>query len=223
MHFLTRLSVAFTVEHNLRCSVPSRGDVLGEEAGVIVVRVGDSSQPKVADLQVTGGVQQQIARFQVSVQYIGGVNVLQAAEDLVEEVADVVIAQLLRLQQLVQVRLHEALHNVDVLHAADVGGANNVANVNDVLVLETGQDFNLSQCSLTVGLVLKGRDLLDGHLLLGDIVKCRAVKRERGHGESDLYHYKAELIRTGSPNQPHFLFAPPNGICLINHHSLDVN
>lgn len=39
-------------------------------------------------------------------------DVLQASQDLVEEVADVVVAQLLGLQQLVKVRLHQSLHDV---------------------------------------------------------------------------------------------------------------
>lgn len=45
-------------------------------------------------------------------QHVGGVDVLQASQDLVEEVADVVVAQPLGLQQLVQVRLHQSLHDV---------------------------------------------------------------------------------------------------------------
>lgn len=45
-------------------------------------------------------------------QHVGRVDVLEASQDLVEEVADVVVAQLLGLQQLVQVRLHQSLHDV---------------------------------------------------------------------------------------------------------------
>ena len=40
---------------------------------------------------------------------VGGVDVLEAAEDLVEEVADVVRRQLLGAQQLMQVCLHQTL------------------------------------------------------------------------------------------------------------------
>lgn len=47
-------------------------------------------------------------------QDVGGVDVLEASQDLVEKVANVVIAQLLGLQQLVHVRLHQALNNVAV-------------------------------------------------------------------------------------------------------------
>ena len=40
---------------------------------------------------------------------VGGVDVLEAAEDLVEEVADVVRGQFLGAQQLMQVCLHQTL------------------------------------------------------------------------------------------------------------------
>lgn len=39
-------------------------------------------------------------------------DILEAPKDLVEEVADVVVAQLLAFEQLVQVCLHQVLHNV---------------------------------------------------------------------------------------------------------------
>lgn len=52
-------------------------------------------------------------------------NILEAPKDLVEEVADVVIAQLLASEQLVQVRLHQVLHNVAEEDSRDpqVGGS----------------------------------------------------------------------------------------------------
>jgi hypothetical protein len=53
------------------------------------------------------------------------VYILEAPEDLVEEVADVVIAQLLAFKQLVQVCLHEVLNNVTEEDSRDphVGGS----------------------------------------------------------------------------------------------------
>lgn len=64
------------------------------------------------DLEVTGGVDEQVGGFEVTVQHVGRVDVLEASQDLVQEVADVVVAQPLALQQLVQVRLHQGLHDV---------------------------------------------------------------------------------------------------------------
>lgn len=57
-------------------------------------------------------------------QHVGRVNVLQASQDLVEKVADVVVAQLLGLQQLVKVRLHQSLHDVAGGEGARVKEAN---------------------------------------------------------------------------------------------------
>lgn len=65
-----------------------------------------------SDLEVTGGVDEQIGGLQVSVKDVGRVNVLQPTQDLVQKVADMIVAELLGLQQLVQVCLHQVLHNV---------------------------------------------------------------------------------------------------------------
>lgn len=64
------------------------------------------------DLEVAGGVDEKVGGFQVAVQHVGRVNVLEASQDLVEEVAHMVIAQPLSLQQLVEVCLHQSLHDV---------------------------------------------------------------------------------------------------------------
>lgn len=65
-----------------------------------------------ADLEVAGGVDEQVGGLEVTVQHVGRVNVLETSQDLVEEIADVVVAQPLALQQLVQVCLHQSLHDV---------------------------------------------------------------------------------------------------------------
>lgn len=87
-------------------------------------------------LQITRLVQQQIARLQVAMQHIGRVNVLEAAQDLVQEIADVIVAQPLRLQQLVQIGLHQALHDVHVTHAVYAVDAQNVADIDDLMRAE---------------------------------------------------------------------------------------
>jgi len=43
-------------------------------------------QPKVADLEVAVGVQEQVGRLQVAVQHVRAVHVLQAPQQLVQEV-----------------------------------------------------------------------------------------------------------------------------------------
>ncbi|TNN83419.1 hypothetical protein EYF80_006400 [Liparis tanakae] len=56
-------------------------------------------------LVVKRGVDEQVGGLEVTVQHVGRVDVLEASQDLVEEIADVVVAQPLGLQQLVQVRV----------------------------------------------------------------------------------------------------------------------
>lgn len=65
-----------------------------------------------ADLEVASGVDEQVGGLEVPVQHVGRVDVLEPSQDLVEEIADVVVAQLLALEQLVQVCLHQRLHDV---------------------------------------------------------------------------------------------------------------
>ena len=50
-------------------------------------------------------------------------DVLETTEDLIEKVADVVVAEPLSLEQLVKVSLHETLDNVDILHGVNAGGS----------------------------------------------------------------------------------------------------
>jgi hypothetical protein len=65
-------------------------------------------------------------------QNVSRVDVLEAAQDLIQEVADVLVAYGLRLEQFVQIGLHQTLHNVHVLHLIDVRRANYVLDVNDL-------------------------------------------------------------------------------------------
>lgn len=45
------LGVALRVEHDFRCPVPPSGNILGEESGVVVGRVGHTRQSEVANLR----------------------------------------------------------------------------------------------------------------------------------------------------------------------------
>ena len=61
-------------------------------------------------------------------EYICTVNVLEPSEDLVCEVADVVVAEVLSLQELIEVSLHQCLHNVDSLEFHQRRRPENVQN-----------------------------------------------------------------------------------------------
>ena len=63
---------------------------------------------------------------------VGRVDVLETSQNLIQKVANVIVAQLLCLQQLVQVRLHQTLDNVDVLHSVDAVCVDDVTNVDNL-------------------------------------------------------------------------------------------
>ena len=71
-------------KHDLRGAVPPRRDVLGHEA-LLLRLVKPAREPKVANLQLAVRVHEQVARLEVAVQHVGRVDVLQAAERLVDE------------------------------------------------------------------------------------------------------------------------------------------
>ena len=134
---------------------------------MIVFRVRHPGQTKVTDLEVAGRVEQEVAGLQVPVEDVGGVDVLQSPQYLIEEIADMIIAQSLGLQQFVQICLHQTLHDVDVSEGLHVERPEDVPDIDDVLVLEPVEDLDFPQSSLAVSLVLEGADLLDRDLGLG--------------------------------------------------------
>lgn len=113
---------------------------LGEKMGV---RKSDKSviSSDFRYLEITVSVQQKIAGFQVSMKHISRVDILESAQDLVEEVAHVLVADRLRFQQLVQVRFHEALHDVHVLHLLDRWRSDYVLDVDYLLFINYKNQF----------------------------------------------------------------------------------
>lgn len=63
-------------------------------------------------LQVTCGVDEKIAGLQIPMKHIGRVNVFQPSKNLIEKVADMVVAELLGLQKLIEIRLHQILNYI---------------------------------------------------------------------------------------------------------------
>ena len=60
---------------------------------MVMVRICNSSQTEIADLEIASGVEEKIRRLQIAMQNVGRVDVLETPQDLVEEVTDVIIAQ----------------------------------------------------------------------------------------------------------------------------------
>ena len=60
---------------------------------MVMVRICNSSQTKIADLEIASGVEEKIRRLQIAMQNVGRVDVLETPQDLVQEVTNVIIAQ----------------------------------------------------------------------------------------------------------------------------------
>ena len=98
---------------------------------------------------------------------VRAVHVLQAAKHLVNEVLTVVVRQVLRAAyDLVQVCVHELVHEVDVVEEVPARRPQDVSHRDDVLVLEIPQQRDFAQCSSRVCDVLERVGyFFDGHLL----------------------------------------------------------
>lgn len=82
-----------------------------------------------------------------------------------------VVAQALRFQQFEQVRLHQALHDIDIRHLLDRRRTQHIPDIDDVFMLEPVEDLDFAQRPLAVGLMFERGDFLDGEFLLRDNVK----------------------------------------------------
>lgn len=64
---------------------------------------------------------------------------------------------------------------IHVPHALDAAGPQDVVDADDVFMAEPQQDLDLPQCALTVRLMLKWTDLLNGHARICHAVIGRAA------------------------------------------------
>lgn len=86
MQVHTSFRIALKAQHDLRGTVPPCGDVFCHVAGILIrVNREATGKTEITDLEFAVGVDEQVARFQVSVQHIGRVDVLQTAQDLIDE------------------------------------------------------------------------------------------------------------------------------------------
>ena len=74
------------------------------------------------------------------------------------------------LDEFVHVALHQLLNEIDVLHLLEGMRADDVLNVDDILVFESGENLHFAQRPLAEALVLEGRELLDRHALAGETI-----------------------------------------------------
>lgn len=93
---LTGFGVFGEAEHDLRSTVPSRGDILclrTNLAGLVGIGSDSSCQTEIANLQFTVGIHKQIARLQIAMENVGRVDVFETAENLVDEGLEVCVGQ----------------------------------------------------------------------------------------------------------------------------------
>ncbi len=90
----TSFSVALEAQHDFRRSVPPRGDILSHVSSILLwVYAEASRQAKIGNLELAVGVHQKVARLQVTVKYVGAVDVLKTAQYLVDERLEVGVGE----------------------------------------------------------------------------------------------------------------------------------
>ena len=155
---INRARVILAAEQQLRRPVPPRDHVLGHEPPLR----RRPRQPKVAYFQVAVRVQEQVAGLQIAVQHLRGVNVLEPAQDLVQEILAVLVAEALRRSQdLVEVRVHQLVHQVDVVEVILGRGTHDVLEQHDVLVLQPAKELDLAERPSRVRRVVEGVGYLE--------------------------------------------------------------
>jgi hypothetical protein len=161
-------------QHDLGGAVVARRDVAGH-LGVL-----DTGETKVADLEVAVLVDENVGGFKVAVDDAGRVNVLEAAENLVQEVLDELLLQWPRGEEAVEVSAEELGDKVDVLEGRD----EDVGKGDDVLVAQVLEKLELTVRPL--GEDWGGErlhDLLDRHRGARKLVLGRADKAEGAHAD----------------------------------------
>lgn len=63
-------------------------------------------------------------------EHISGVYVLQSAQNLVNEISDVVIAKALSFKQFMEICFHQCLYNVNIFHVFIGSWAQNIQDIN---------------------------------------------------------------------------------------------
>ena len=118
-------------------------------------------------LEVAVGVDEQVGGFEVAVDDVRRVQVLESPQDLIQEVLHVLVAQrLLACYDGVQVAAHQLAHHVYVVELLEADGPHHAQYVHYVGVAEAAQQLHLAEGALGLHEVVERfGDLLNGHLL----------------------------------------------------------
>ena len=149
-----RLRILRERKHDLRGAVPACGNVL-REIGIFLRGGGvggcaacggvclETGKPEVADLEVALLVDQEVGRLKVAMDDAAAVKVLDALEQLVEHIRHVVVAEVVRADDGVQVCIHVLLHEVHLAEALEAGWLLDVEDLDDVRVVEALEKLDL--------------------------------------------------------------------------------
>eukprot|EP01052_Picozoa_sp_SAG31_P014185 SAG31_NODE_872_length_11329_cov_3.968655_13_plen_228_part_00 len=136
-------------------TVPPGCNVVGPEDRVLAhIAKVCPGQPKVANLEVTIGVDEDVARLQVAVEDVRIVDVAQPCEQLVQQPLNVHLLVLgLRADQVRKVGVQQLEHDVDGIEVLALRREQHVVDGDDVRVLEQPQESQLPNDAHSVGLV----------------------------------------------------------------------
>ena len=150
---VNRVAVLVRAEHDLRRPVVPCHDVLGQILAPLQAQI--PAEPEIANLQITVLVEQDVAGFQVPVDYIRRVEELEGAKYLIDEILDVLGEQLLPgADDATQISLHELTDEVDVAEDfALLGNVHNVEEAQNVFVHAVLHDDDLAKDSFCIDLV----------------------------------------------------------------------
>jgi hypothetical protein len=87
-----RTHVVGEAQHDLGSPIPTRRYIFGHEA-LFLLLVKAASETEVANLELAIGIDKKVARLEIAVKYIGGVNIFETAECLVDEGLEVGIRE----------------------------------------------------------------------------------------------------------------------------------
>ena len=100
------------------------------------------------------------------------------------------LAQFLMLDELVHVTFHQLLNEIDVFHLLEGMRADDVLNIDDILVFESGENLHFAQRPLAEALMFERRELLDRHALAGEAIES---------GDDHAVRSFANVLQIGVP------------------------
>jgi hypothetical protein len=96
---VNRVRVFVTGQHDFGRTVPARDDVFGQQHGsttaLLVLVSHAAGESEIANLEIAVGVDQQVGRFEVTMEDFARVNVFESSHDLIDKVLHVIHRQLL--------------------------------------------------------------------------------------------------------------------------------